>query len=288
VFGAATGQTPTISPQGSDTNIPLGLSSKGTSALTFYTNAFGNIQFNIANTASAVNYLQVTGAVTTGYPSIVVAGSDTNIGLVIQDKGTSGIFLKSNSQSVFVASNVSGSDFTNYYTTTGSLNYTAAGGSTNINFYFGTKGTGSIQLATGGGTQLLVANTASAVNYLQVTGGTTGNPAKLSAQGSDADISIQYLSKGVGGHIFYNSAGYPQFFITQTASAVNYLNATGAVTTGAPVLSAAGSDANIDLALTPKGTGVLAFGTYTAGVVAQAGYITIKDAGGTTRRLLVG
>ena len=53
-------------------------------------------------------------------------------------------------------------------------------------------------------------------------------------------------------------------------------------------MSAQGSDTNIDIALTPKGTGVLAFGTYTAGILAQAGYITIKDAGGTTRRLLVG
>jgi len=34
--------------------------------------------------------------------------------------------------------------------------------------------------------------------------------------------------------------------------------------------------------------GVLNFGTYTAGVVAPTGYITIKDIGGTTRRLLVG
>jgi hypothetical protein len=45
---------------------------------------------------------------------------------------------------------------------------------------------------------------------------------------------------------------------------------------------------NIGIALTTKGTGVLSFGTYTAGIIAQAGSITIKDAAGTTRRLLVG
>jgi hypothetical protein len=53
-------------------------------------------------------------------------------------------------------------------------------------------------------------------------------------------------------------------------------------------MSAVGSDTNIDLALTTKGTGVLRFGTYTAGILAQAGYITIKDAAGNTRNLLVG
>jgi len=79
-----------------------------------------------------------------------------------------------------------------------------------------------------------------------------------------------------------------QFIVSHTASAVNLIQVTGAVTTGAPALSTAGTDTNIDLALTPKGTGVLKFGTYTVGVLAQTGYITIKDAGGTTRNLLVG
>jgi len=75
---------------------------------------------------------------------------------------------------------------------------------------------------------------------------------------------------------------------TPVSSSVNYLNVRGAITTASPSITAEGSDTNIDLTLTTKGTGVLSFGTYTAGVVAQAGYITIKDAGGTTRRLLVG
>jgi hypothetical protein len=57
---------------------------------------------------------------------------------------------------------------------------------------------------------------------------------------------------------------------------------------GSVDVSATGSDANINILLTPKGTGVVQFGTYTAGIIAQAGYITITDAGGTSRRLLVG
>jgi len=35
-------------------------------------------------------------------------------------------------------------------------------------------------------------------------------------------------------------------------------------------------------------TGAMKFGTYTASVLAPTGYITITDAGGTSRRLLVG
>jgi hypothetical protein len=82
--------------------------------------------------------------------------------------------------------------------------------------------------------------------------------------------------------------GLESLRVTPVASAVNYLNVQGAVTTAAPSITAAGSDANIDITLTPKGTGNVRFGTYTAGILAQAGYITIKDAAGNTRNLLVG
>ena len=84
------------------------------------------------------------------------------------------------------------------------------------------------------------------------------------------------------------AAGSESLRVTPVASAVNYLNVVGAITTASPAIQAAGSDANINVILTPKGTGVLQFGTYTAGILAQSGYITIKDAGVTTRNLLVG
>jgi len=44
---------------------------------------------------------------------------------------------------------------------------------------------------------------------------------------------------------------------------------------------------DLDIALTPAGTGNVKFGTYGAEVAAVAGYITIKDAGGTPRKLAV-
>jgi hypothetical protein len=52
--------------------------------------------------------------------------------------------------------------------------------------------------------------------------------------------------------------------------------------------SAGTGEANIDLALTPKGTGRVRYGTHAA-VVAEVvtGYIEVKDAGGTVRKLAV-
>jgi len=45
---------------------------------------------------------------------------------------------------------------------------------------------------------------------------------------------------------------------------------------------------NFDIELIPDGTGVLKFGTYTGGAATDStGYITIKDAAGNTRKLMV-
>jgi len=57
---------------------------------------------------------------------------------------------------------------------------------------------------------------------------------------------------------------------------------------GTVTISAQGSSTDVDMALTPRGAGVLKFGTYTASILTVTGYISIKDSGGTTRRLLVG
>lgn len=61
-----------------------------------------------------------------------------------------------------------------------------------------------------------------------------------------------------------------------------------AVNGGTPQISAIGTAANIDLRLSPKGTGVARFGTHEAQADTPiTGYITIKDAGGTLRKLAV-
>lgn len=54
----------------------------------------------------------------------------------------------------------------------------------------------------------------------------------------------------------FNTGGVEQLRVPHTASAVNIVQVTGAATGGAPVIAAAGTDTNIDFALTAKGTGV--------------------------------
>lgn len=350
VYGAATGNQVNMRAEGSDTNIGFNMTTKGAGGYSFYSGSYGGTQFAIANTASAVNYLQVTGSSST-FPALSAQGSSTNVDMLITTKGTGAINLqtnyltqfvvtstasavnylsvtggstggapvissqgsdasiglyyttKSNSSHVFYTRSLSAPQFVigdtasavNYMQVTGGDGSTTSpvislqGSSANITGQFYAKGTGIWQFFGGATEQFRIATTASAVNYMQVTGAATGGSPVLSAQGSDANVNLVYDSKGTALHIFRTNGGAQnQFVVSHSASAVNYLNATGAATGVGVSISAQGSDTNIDIALTPKGTGVLSFGTYTAGIVAQAGYISIKDAAGNVRRLLVG
>lgn len=74
--------------------------------------------------------------------------------------------------------------------------------------------------------------------------------------------------------------------VISTASGVNKLAATGSTTGNAVSLGASGSDSNIDIAITPKGTGNVKMGTWTSNADAAVnGYVTIKDAAGNSRKL---
>jgi hypothetical protein len=86
-----------------------------------------------------------------------------------------------------------------------------------------------------------------------------------------------------------NAASVNQLVVSHTASAVNYVQVTGATTASKVVaISAQGSDTDVTLSLSPKGAGTIRFGTYTGTILTPTGYITITDSGGTSRRLLVG
>jgi hypothetical protein len=223
------------------TNVSLGISGTGVGGvLQFMTNNTAQVQAQVNHTASAVNYLNLTGAATGAAPTISAQGSDATVALNITSKSFGVV---------------------NINTGTGAIAkfYDRATGTVDSPFLFraGLAGT------QGGALTLPVSAT------VQVPDGSS--------------ITFNTISGSTSA-----PSGNTQFKINHTTNAVNYIQATGAVTTGAPELSAQGSDTNINLKLTPKGTGVLQFGTYTAGVIAQAGYITITDAGGTSRRLLVG
>lgn len=136
--------------------------------------------------------------------------------------------------------------------------------------------------------QFNVLHTASAVNYVQVTGAATGAKTSITSTGSDSSVGMLFNTKG-SAFFEFQVASRRTFQVGYTTGTdANYLQANANAANSAPILSAQGSDTNIDLTLTPKGTGNVRFGTLTASADAPiTGYITIKDSGGTVRKLAV-
>jgi len=166
---------------------------------------------------------------------------------------------------------------------------------TNSSLSFSASGTSPIDFYTGvlSALQARVAHTASAVNYVQVTGAATGQLTLISTAGSDASVGIEHRLKGTptgpGYRVTNNNGSNTCFAVTVSgANVVNYMRADPAAAGSAAGMSAQGTDTNIDLTLTPKGTGNVRFGTYTANMALTVqGYIEIKDSGGTVRKLAV-
>ncbi len=199
--GGATTVGPTITFTGSDTNVNGLYNTKGTGSHTFYTG--GNPQFFVAATASAVNYVEATGAGTGAVPGFFARGSDTNVSFGYRSKGSGGHFFYSDGGSNVQFAVARTASAVNYLQVTGGAIgvqpvLSAQGSDTNIPLQINTKGTGNLAVVTGGGVQFNISNTASAVNYVQATGGATGNAVTLSAQGSDANINLALAAKGTG------------------------------------------------------------------------------------------
>jgi hypothetical protein len=252
----------------------------------------GNQSLQVNNVASAVNYWQASGAVTGGGLVFGAQGTDTNIYVFYDTKGNEAHgFRTGGGQQVRISNTPSA---LNYLQLTGAATSAAptisAGGSdANIGLVLTGKGTGVVALggSTVANAGFQVKPTTSAVNSLLASGSTAGNLIYTIAQGADANIGMVVQSKGSGFQYFLSGGG-TQFLISHVGSAVNFIGVEGAATGNAPLVYAQGSDTNINLKLTPKGTGTVQYGTYTAGVLSPTGYITITDAAGTSRRLLVG
>lgn len=95
-------------------------------------------------------------------------------------------------------------------------------------------------------------------NQLAVTGSATGFGTRVEAQGTDTDVSIIYKTKNNGQHGFWTN-GAPQMVVGGPTSAVNYLSVYGSAAANDLSVFAAGSDTNISISNTAKGTGIHKF-----------------------------
>jgi len=263
ISGSTTTTAVRISGQGSDTNIPVFVSSKGASQVSFYTNNIAQEQMRVSHTASAVNYVQVTGGATGVTPAISFQGSDGNIGGSFVAKGGNGTFRFLTNTTLEQLRILNTASAVNYATVTGSaassgVVFSVAGTDTNVDLNLTTKGTGSLVFNTGNGIGFKVydgSGGAAQVNYFQTRGRGTGVGPFFITEGNDTNVSANFGTKGTGVFSFLTSgASVEQFRIAHTASAVNYVQVTGAATGTGPTISSQGSDANARLLLNSKGT----------------------------------
>ena len=132
--------------------------------------------------------------------------------------------------------------------------------------------------------------TTDAVNHVGVTNAATGDGPTIEAKGDDSNVDLNVKPKGTGAILLKDGDGNELVKTSRTASAVNEVTVANAATGNGPTLSATGDDTNIDLNITPKGTGDSVFTnkikvddvvekTTDHGVEIDG--VTLKDGGGT-------
>jgi hypothetical protein len=310
VYGTPTLSFSGVASIGLQSDGSLYETSAGTGNVRFYTNNIGQEQARVSHTASAVNYVNLTGGATATDAQISALGSDTNIWLQLNGKGNRGVAI-----GYFTRI---GRNFANYFEATGnnasSAPILSVGGSdTNIDINLTTKGTGGVLINANGIDTVLVKNSIPTIlgststtnlsnkyfvigsrQYTTTEVGTTLIGSENTSTANNVMIGGYYGELNAASNIqFYTAgnvttrSGTKQFQVNNTASAVNYVQVTGAATGSTPSISAQGSDSNAGLTIQAKGTaGVnIGNGTYfkalevTAGGVANYIQIASKATG---------
>jgi hypothetical protein len=104
---------------------------------------------------------------------------------------------------------------------------------------------------------MLISAPAGSVNHVGVYGNTAGGPVYLAAAGTDANIPIYLSAKGTSAVNIGNTGGASTVQVIGNASTANTFQIFGAAAGTAPGISAVGTDANVSLNLTSKGTGTV-------------------------------
>ncbi len=242
---------------------------------TFQPGGVANSVLTLANAASAVNLVTLTGTATTVDPTLVVSG-DANRGLVINPAGTGTITVGGKSDTG-IPLTVAG----NSATQTGNLlsvlqnpggntafAFTTANTMTN-GITFAAKATGVDPTITSSGTDtnIALAMQSKGTGDVYLMPGSASGTVSLgdTQQGSRGTNSIRVLAAAGGTFAVFNAvAGRACLSVTAVSSLANGVTITGAVTTAAPTIAATGPDSNIDLTLNAKNTGVVNIGPASA------------------------
>jgi hypothetical protein len=255
--------------------------------------------FSAVPVSSGSNYWSTTASTSGASPFLGVIGGGTNIGCQYRTKGT-GVHSFQNSAgaaSFVVSTTTSAVNTLQVSGTTGTtaLPILATGTATNLDIRVQAKGTGGVALESNAGTpQFRASHTASAVNYLDVTGSTGSSAPIMTVTGTGTDVPINIRAKG-NSSVNLQTGTATTFQATGSSSHVNYLSASSSAATNAVSLTATGTDSDIQINIIPKGAGVTRFvngalqvpelsATPTATPAAGTQFIYIKSSDGKLYR----
>lgn len=220
ISNRATGVAPSVGVGGSDTNIDLNLLSKnsgvvkansvevatvsGTQSLTNKSltspkivtsilDTNGNTLMGVTATGSAVNYLNVANTAASGKPTLAAAGSDANIGMSFDAKGSGQQVMRDGTGAIRA---IFSGNAGNYFAFDAASTPTILldGASTDVGMTITTKGAGTVTV------------------YVP-----TGQTSVVRASGVDSNVDLDLRSKGTGAvKINSNPAAY---FVSAPATA---------------------------------------------------------------------
>ena len=275
VSGASSPNSPSITAQGSAANVSILMRSKGN----------GTINLQVQSTAANLTSFQIQEDTTigTGISSLTLVGSSSTLGRVAL-RSSRALYLGSSAGNDIVfntgaTATSDGSRQFNINSVTSAVNYlqvsgatlgtnspilSAQGSNTDINITMTPKGNGSIRVSGPPG--------GAAGVVLERDLNVTTSSARLFFDSSSTIFSVfnnggtlSITSGASPANAFTGAAGtsgVQQFRVAHTGSAVNYLQVTGASAALAasgisPILSAQGSNTDINITMTPKGNGVV-------------------------------
>jgi hypothetical protein len=220
----------------------------GTGGISLQTNNGAQTQFKATHTASAVNYVNLTGSVAgnTAGPIISAQGSDTDVPLSIRTKNA-GAMIFTKARSVTTSN-------TYLFENSGGLFSDGGGGAFWRGLHFGAP----LFSISGSNKFPRIAN------YFELdstTDPTIKNTYYAIGNSTGTNIEANFSNESGAGFRWRNSASSGPDISFRIAPPLitdrNYLQVAGSATGSSPVLSAQGTDTNIDINLTPKGTGGL-------------------------------
>lgn len=209
------------------------------------------IRWNKVN--AAINFIDVFSSTTGNAPTIGAAGTDSDVGLKFQTKGTGRYYFTTGSNTHLIIKDTTSA--VNYFELTGNAAGSApiisvAGADSSIGMAFRTVGSGSLFHFT---------TTAASLNAAIRIERTGTNASLVDITAGSSIISLS--SGGSYGFAFNTASSSCQFKINHTASSVNYITVSGGATGIAAVLQVQSSlDSNADLKLRGLGNGTTTIG----------------------------